>query len=101
MWKDILKSRGSARKLNYSFLKQITLSLANKFKGKTLVKDEFLDFLEQVRKDYSVKHKRITLGRIRNAITRILTTNNLLEIKKKRLGPEEFRNEERFYIFKE
>ena len=100
MWEDILK-RGSGKKLDYSFLKQTTLSLANKFKGKTLVKDEFLDFLEQVRKDYSVKHKSITLGRIRNAIIRILKTNNLLEIKKKRLGPEEFRRQERIYIFME
>ena len=82
-------------------MKQITLSLANKFKGKTLVKDEFLDFLEQIRLIYSVKHKGIPLDRISRVVVRILKTNNLLEVKAKRLGPEEFRRTEQFYIFKE
>jgi len=100
MWFDILK-RGAAKKLNYSFLKQITLSLANKFKGKTLIKDEFLDFLEQIRLNYSVKHRQIPLNRIRQTITKILIRNNLLEIKRKGLGPEEYRREEKIYIFKE
>ena len=101
MWKDILKGRGSARKLNHSFLKQLTLSLANKHKGKTLAKDEFLDFLEQIRLIYSVKHKNIPLDRISVPVVRILKRNNLLEVKAKRLGPEEYRKEEKFYIFKE
>lgn len=100
MWEDILK-RGAIRKLNYSFLKQITLSVANKFKGKTLNKDEFLDFLEQIRVIYSVKHKNIPLDRIRKTVVRILKLNNLLEVKAKKLGPEEFRKVEQFYIFKE
>ena len=100
MWEDILK-RGAGRRLNHSFLKQITLSLGSKFKGKTLNKDEFLDFLEQIRLVYSTKHTNIPLDRIRNPIVRILKTNNLLEVKTKRLGPEEYRKEERYYIFKE
>lgn len=100
MWEDILK-RGGSRRLNHSFLKQITLNLANKHKGKTLIKDEFLDFLEQIRLIYSVKHTNIPLDRIRNTVVRILKTNNLLEVKTKRLGPEEFRREEKIYIFKE
>lgn len=101
MWEDILKARGSSRKLNYSFLKQITLSLANKFKGKTLNRDEFLDFLEQIRLVYSTKHTQIPLDRIRKTVVNILKTNNLLEVKRKRLGPEEFRRDAIFYIFKE
>lgn len=101
MWEDILKSRGYAKKLNFSFLKEVSLDLANKHKGKTLVKDEFLDFLEQIRLVYSTKHTNIPLDRIRIPVVRILKTNNLLEVKKKRLGPEEFRREERYYIFKE
>jgi len=101
MWEDILKGRGSGRKLNHSFLKQITLNLANKHKGKTLIKDEFLDYLEHIRLIYSVKHKNIPLDRISVPVVRILKTNNLLEIKTKRLGPEEYRREEKIYIFKD
>ena len=101
MWEDILKARGGGRKLNYSFLKQITLSLANKFKGKTLVKDEFLDFLELIKIVYSSKHTQIPIERIKIPIVKILKQNDLLEVKMKTLGPEEFRRRERFYIFKE
>lgn len=100
MWEDILK-RSPDGKLKYAFLKQITLSLANKFKGKTLGKDEFRDFSEQVRMVYSTKHPGISLERIKGIIVRILKANNLLEVKNKTLGPEEFRKIERIYIFKE
>tara|TARA_R100000388_G_C7120812_1_gene100887 strand:+ start:220 stop:522 length:303 start_codon:yes stop_codon:yes gene_type:complete len=100
MWEDILK-RAGAKRLNYSFLKQVTLGLANKFKGKTLNRDEFQDFLEQIRQVYSVKHKSISVDRIRNIIVTILKRNDLLEVKVKLLGPEEFHREERIYIFKE
>ena len=75
--------------------------MANKFKGKTLIKDEFLDFLEQIRVIYSVKHRGISLDRIRRAIVRILKQNDLLEVKTKTFGPEEFRKVEQLYIFKE
>jgi hypothetical protein len=100
MWEDILKA-GATRKLNYSFLKQVTLSLANKFKGKTLNRDEFLDFLEQIKVVYSTEHFGITVARIKRPIVKILKQNDLLEVKVKTLGPEEFRQVERIYIFKE
>lgn len=100
MWEDILKREG-AKRLNHSLLKQITLSLAKEYKGKKLVKDEFLDFLEQIRKIYSAEHKSISLERIRTIVVRTLKTNNLLEVKTKKLGPEEYRKKERFYIFRE
>lgn len=104
MWKDILKGRGrggKTKKLNFSFLKEVSLGLAEGFKGRTLSRDEFLDFLEQIRIVYTVKHKSIPLDRIRTTIVTILKRNNLLEVKSKKLGPEEFRREERYYIFKE
>ena len=81
MWKNILKSQGGGKKINFNFLKEVSLGLAEGFKGRTLSRDEFLDFLEQIRIVYSVKHKAIPVDRISGTIVRILKTNNLLEIK--------------------
>lgn len=101
MWGNILKVGQPPKKLNFTFLKQISLNKAKDFKGKTLIKDEFLDFLESIRLVYSTKHTGIPLDRIRTTIVRVLKQNDLLEVKMKRLGPKEYGRIERIYIFKE
>ena len=77
MWKNILKGQGKAKKLNFNFLKEVSLGAAEGFKGKTLSRDEFLDFLKQIRRAYSVRHKAIPLDRIQDTVIKILKQNEL------------------------
>ena len=97
MWKNILKGQGKAKKLNFNFLKEVSLGAAEGFKGKTLSRDEFLDFLKQIRRAYSVRHKAIPLDRIQDTVIKILKQNDLLEIKTLKKNYREIRK----YIFKE
>ena len=52
MWENILKRK----KIDFSFLKQISIKLAEEYKGRTLVRDEFLDFLESIEEIYFAKY---------------------------------------------
>ena len=103
MWEDILKGK----KIDFSFLRQISINLAEELRGRTLIKDEFLDFLESVKEVYFAKYPQIKsrhgkgLDTFRNTVPRILKKEGILEVKAKRLGPEEYRRPVRFYIFKE
>ena len=97
MWEDILKGQGKAKKLNFNFLKEVSLGLAERFKGRILSRDEFLDFLEQIRIVYSVRHKAIPVDRISHTVIKILKRNDLLEIKTLKKNYRVIRQ----YIFKE
>jgi len=81
MWKSILKGRGSSRGLDFKLLKRLTLLKGREMKGKTLNRDEYLQFQEVIRQVYSTQHKHITLKRLEQTITRILKQNGLLEVK--------------------
>ena len=81
MWKSILKGRGSSRRLDFKFLKRLTLLKGRQMKGKTLNSDEYMQFQEAIRNVYSTQHVGIPLSRISNAITRLLKENELLEVK--------------------
>ena len=103
MWENILKRK----KIDFSFLKQISIKLAEKYKGRTLVRDEFLDFLESIEEIYFAKYPYLKTRRgkvlesFRKVVPRILKNRGILEVKVKVLGLEEFRQVERIYIFKE
>ena len=103
MWEDILKRK----KMDFSFLKQISIKLAEKFKGRTLVRDEFLDFLESIEEIYFDKYPHLKTRRgkrlesFRKVVPRILKNRGILEVKTRPSGPEEYYRTERIYIFKE
>ena len=100
MWERILK-RGSRKGLDYNFLKEVTLHFAKLKKGKTLTRDQYLDFLEMIRSAYSTHHTSITIDRIQQTVTKILKRNNLLEVERvKGTDLEDFYREYRVYIFK-
>lgn len=79
---DILKGSGSRRNVNHAFLKKVALTEAEQYKGETLHKDKYLDFLEGVRKLYSAEHTSAPLDRIKPLVTRILKLENKLEVRR-------------------
>jgi len=105
MWKNIIKKKGSGKKLNFKFLKQIVLEKGKEMKGKVLNKDEYVQFQEAVRQVYTTQHKGIPLDRISQTITKILKANGLLETTQKGVsefdadGKELGRREKRTYHF--
>ena len=88
MWKNIIKKKGSGKKLNFKFIKQIVLEKGKEMKGKVLNKDEYVQFQEAIRQVYATQHRGISLDRISQTITKILKANGLLETKHK--GVSEF-----------
>tara|TARA_R110002012_G_scaffold307677_1_gene513323 strand:- start:1093 stop:1413 length:321 start_codon:yes stop_codon:yes gene_type:complete len=80
-WENIIK-RGASKKLNFSDLKEITLSNAKPLRGQTLYKDEYFRFIERVSKEYSLRNHQGAnmVSRVRNTITKILTSRDLLKI---------------------
>tara|TARA_S200002703_G_C3732752_1_gene225234 strand:- start:502 stop:807 length:306 start_codon:yes stop_codon:yes gene_type:complete len=101
MWEDILKRK----KIDFPFLKEISINLAETVKGRTLVRDEFLDFLENIREIYLAKYPKRGVGRklatFKHLVPRILVKRGRLEIKLRNFGPQGFRKDEKIYIFKE
>lgn len=85
MWKGILKRRRSTRGLDFKLLKRLTLLKGREMKGKTLNRDEYVQFQEVIRQVYSTQHKNIILKRLEQTITKILKQNGLLEIKRKQV----------------
>lgn len=84
MWEEILKRSGRTKRLDYAFLKDVTLTKGKEIKGEVLSADEYLQLQEEIRQIYAKKHGRLSLDRIRFIITKILKGNNLLEVKKKK-----------------
>lgn len=84
MWKEILKRRGSTKRLDYAFLKDITLTKGKEMKGEVLSADKYLQLQEEIRQIYTKKHRGLPLDRIKPVITKILKGNNLLEIRSKK-----------------
>lgn len=84
MWEEILKRSGALKKINYKFLKEIVLAKGKEMKGEVLSADEYLQLREKIRQIYVKKYGRLSLDRIKLAITKILKANNLLEVKGKR-----------------
>ena len=83
MWKGILKGRGSTRGLDFKLLKRLTLLKGREMKGKTLNRDEYVQFQEVIRQVYSTQHKNIILM-LEDAIdnedwTLVVESKNLLE----------------------
>jgi|TARA_R100000084_G_scaffold106566_1_gene65033 hypothetical protein len=105
MWKSILKGRGASRRLDFKFLKRLTILKGREMKGKTLNSDEYMQFQEVIRNVYSTQHTGIPLDRISQKITTILKTNDLLKVKTKKVpvfdadGKEIGKRENRFYHF--
>ena len=99
MWENVLKRR----RLDYDFLKKVTIALGKKYSGETLIRDQFIDeFLESVRVMYSAKHTGILKERIQNEVIKILKRNNMLEVKIKSVSDPvtKFTTDVRYYIFK-
>tara|TARA_R110000851_G_scaffold77467_1_gene170180 strand:- start:3859 stop:4176 length:318 start_codon:yes stop_codon:yes gene_type:complete len=92
-WSNILKS-GSAKKLNISDLREITLSNARPLKGQTLDRDDYFRFMKIVSKEYSLRNHggAEMISRVRTTITQILKRRDLLEIKKVYLYPNHTRD---------
>ena len=105
MWVNIIRKKGSTKKLNFKFLKEIVLKKGKEMKGKVLDIGEYMQFQEVIRLVYETQHKHIPLDRISQTITRILKTNGLLEVKGKRVsefdadGKELGRRMKTFYYF--
>lgn len=104
MWENVLK-RGGKKKLNFQFLKEITLDKVKGMKGEVLNRDEYLEFQEEIRQVYSAQHKNIPLKRIEQSITKILLANDSLEYKLKKVpqfdsdGKKIGRRTRTFYYF--
>ena len=84
MWENVLK-RGGKKKLNFQFLKEITLDKVKGMKGEVLNRDEYLQFQEVIWRVYKTQHRNIPLKRIEQSITKILVTRGLLEYKLKKV----------------
>lgn len=85
MWENIIRKRGSAKRLNFAFLKQIVLEKGKEMKGKVLNRDEYRQFQAAIRQVYTTQHRAIPLDRLSIPITRVLKENGLLEIKRKKV----------------
>tara|TARA_R100000406_G_scaffold89743_1_gene76026 strand:- start:519 stop:836 length:318 start_codon:yes stop_codon:yes gene_type:complete len=104
MWENVLK-KGGKKKLNFQFLKELTLDKVKGMKGEVLNRDEYLEFKEEIRQAYSAQHKNVPLKRIEQSITKILLANNLLEYQLQKVpkydsdGKLLGRRSETFYYF--
>ena len=82
MWENILKRSGK-KSLDFQFLKEITLDKVRGMKGQVLTRDEYLKFQEEIRKIYRTRHQAVRLSQVEFTITKILKSNNLLEVNRK------------------